>query len=248
MSELDRERVYTEHSVVESLQDWSHGPKSESLWIRGAYEDIYPSSTSAIAAKVINTALELKIPLLCFFCNIPEEDEETMDNEEDIPSREEATVIDLLYSLIRQAIELLPRQISTKSNLTKSRFAHLDGTLETFDEALDILADLLFLILDTFLIIIDGIEQLDDTSVDDTVTEILEQLQETTLRDSSKPKKAVKILYTTAGPCSALEGLDDDHLEVVKANERKALRSPGHLRKGRVMLHPEFDSSDETSN
>ncbi|KAL9118431.1 MAG: hypothetical protein Q9187_005026 [Circinaria calcarea] len=245
---LDRECVYTEHSVVESLQDWSHGAKSKSLWILGVYEDIYPSSTSAIAAKVINTALELKIPLLCFFCNIPEEDEETTDNEEDTTSREEATVIDLLYTLIRQAIELLPRQISTESHLTKSRFTRLDGTFETFDEAFDILTDLLYLIPDTFLIIIDGIEQLDDIHVDEKVTDILELLRKVTLQESSKPKKVVKILYTTAGPCDALEGLDDDHLEVVKANPRKALRSPGHQRKGKVILHADFDSRDETSD
>ena len=248
MSEINAECAYTESSIVESLQDWSRGSTSQSLWIRGIYEESYPSSTSAIAAKIVNTALDVKIPLLCFFCNIPEEDEELMNDEDDTPSKDAAAVIDLLYSLIRQAIELLPRQISTKSNLTKPRFALLDGTLDTFDEALNILADLLLLVPSTLLIIIDGIEQLDDTDVDENITDILELLQGTTVQDVSGSEKVVKVLYTTAGPCGALDGLDDDNLEVVKTNERKALRSPGNARKGRIMLDVDFDSDDNASD
>lgn len=248
LSEIDAESAYTEPSIVESLQDWGHGSTSQSLWIRGIYEEFYPSSTSAIAAKIVKTALDTKIPLLYFFCNIPEEDEELMDDEDDTPSKEEAAVIDFLYSLIRQAIELLPREISTKSNLTKPRFARLDGTLDTFDEALNILADLLLLVPSTLLIVIDGIEQLDDTDVDENITDILKFIQDTTLRESSGSEKVVKILYTTAGPCSALDGLDDENLEVVRTNERKALRSPGNARKGRILLDIDFDSDDNASD
>lgn len=55
----------------------------------------------------------------------------------------------------------------------------------------------------------------------------------------------VKILYTTAGPYDALDGPDDDRLEVEKANERKAQRASGHARKGRIVLNVDVDDDDD---
>ena len=204
-------------SITESMQDWSQAGTSQSLWIQELFEEPYPSSTSTIAGKVVSVALALKLPVLCFFCDL-ENYQEDKDDDYTGP----AAVIDLVYSLIRQTIDLLPAQVTTKCDLSKSRFAKLDGSLDSFDKALHILRNLLPLAPSKMLVVVDGIEQLDDTDVKSHINDVLEELQENmiqTLKGKKKDKRMLKILYTTAGPCVTLETLNTKYLEIVEAEE-----------------------------
>lgn len=203
--------------MLESIQDWSQVGTSQSLWVQGPFEETYPSSTSEITGKVISIALTLKCPVLCYFCDISNYQEGKEDGD---ASPAVLAVIDLVYSLIRQTIDLFPAQVTTRHDLGKSRFAKLDGSLDSFDKALHILGQLLSLAPSMMLIFIDGIEQLDDTEVESQDNAVLELLQASMVQRLSRKKKdgrIFKVLYTTAGTCDALEKLDEEYLEIVEA-------------------------------
>lgn len=214
---LSADISFIDSSMLESIQDWSQADTSQSLWVQGPFEDTYPSSTSEITGKVISIALTLKCPVLCFFCDISNYDE---GEDDDDTSPAALAVIDLVYSLIRQTIDLFPAQVTTRYDLGKSRFAKLNGSLDSFDKALDILGQLLLLAPSMMLIFIDGIEQLDDMEVESQVNTILGLLQASMIQTLSRKKRdrrVFKILYTTAGTCDALENLDEEYLEIVEA-------------------------------
>lgn len=64
---VNPDNVYTGFSVIEEVQNWSQAAGSRMLWVKGVHEEQYPSSASAIAAKVISVALKLQIPTVFFF-------------------------------------------------------------------------------------------------------------------------------------------------------------------------------------
>ena len=214
------------------------------------FEDTYPSSTSTIAANVVRAAVAIRLPVVCFFCNFPDGD---FEGDDDFGNKIETAVIDCAYSLIRQIISILPSHVETRAKLSQSSFTILDGTLDTWDAVVKILKALIALLPSTCLIVIDGIQQLDDTGAEDQVDEILDLLQEavaeTTQRTANRQEcnKFIKILYTTAGDCGSLDKFDEDSMEVVIASERKARRALGQPRPGRqeVVLDFTDESSDD---
>ena len=221
--------------VVESIQDWSQVGTSTSLWVQGPYEDVCPSTTSSVAGNVASMAIAAKLPVLCFFCDLSDyrvagsgrdntdsEDEEDDKEDNEVDKPEVLALMDLVYSLIRQSIDLLPTQVTTRSDFSKSSFARLNGSLKSFDKALNIIQNLIPLAPKALMIIIDGIEQFDDTNEEDSINNLLELLQEMmieTLSMEKKNRQTIKILYTTAGPCDPLESLDEEYLENIEAEE-----------------------------
>jgi len=217
---LDPDILFINPSVLESIQDWSQANNSQSLWVQGSFEEVYPSSTSNIAGKLASIALTLKVPVLCYFCDLL--NYEANDDDDDDTSPAALAVIDLVYSLIRQMIDVFPTQVTTMYDLSKSRFAKLDGSLDSFDKALHMLEKHLLLAPRTTLICIDGIEQLDGTEVESQVDAVLEVLQENmvqTLAGKKNDRRMLKILYTTAGTCDTLDNLNQEYLETVEAED-----------------------------
>ena len=220
LDELDPDVLSISPSALESIQDWSQANTSQSLWYQGPFEEVYPSSTSDIAGKLVSIALVLKVPVLCFFCDLSSYEERSEDQDSSPPA---LAIIDLIYSLIRQTIDIFPAQVTTAYDLSKFRFAKFDGSLKSFDKALHMLERLLTLAPKTIMICIDGIEQLDGREVQSQVNAVLEVLQEymvQTLVGKKNDKRMFKILYTTAGTCDALENLDEEYLEIVEAEDR----------------------------
>ncbi|MCJ1306787.1 hypothetical protein MMC25_000430 [Agyrium rufum] len=275
------ETPLTDPSIAHQLHLWSQARRSYGLWITGTPHPstpTFPTPTSLIAAKVTNTAASLGISVLCYFCQLPPDllfpdvdpdskdyssDISTSDNEVSEPeiehpptlhqSRQEAAVIDLLYTLIRQLISILPKRVPATPKLSQAKFAKLDGSPESYRTGLSILTELLNYIPSTLLIVIDGIEQLDEW-VEDPVCEILGVLQGSVERagegrekeKEGKNDKIVKILYTTSGPSEILERVRSDHhrgLDAVEASRVNAFRAGGLARKMPVLLG--FDRDGE---
>lgn len=234
-----------DHNTVEVVRDWSQSPTSQAFWVRGHFEEAHPSNASAIAAKVINTVRKMAIPFLAFFFHIDDGTGEDLGTVVASPceSQEASMAVDCVYSLIRQLINQLPRTVELPGKKWKAQFEDLDGSLETFDTALNILEQLLQHAPETLLIIIDGVEQVDDSEAQQAVSEVLLLLQEMTM--DTKDERVVKTLYTTAGPSDVLEALDEGILQCVEAEEGR----PKHM-KGRLQCIDdlELDSDAKTAS
>jgi len=107
-------------------------------------------------------------------------------------------MIALLYSLLRQMIELLLPRFETTTDLSEQRFRGLDGSMDSWQDALSVFQDLLSLMPSTVFCVVDGIHWLDDRSTDTPLRELIDALRADKLR----------LLLTTSGRSGCLlEGL-----------------------------------------
>ncbi|KAF7503916.1 hypothetical protein GJ744_002997 [Endocarpon pusillum] len=71
----------------------------------------------------------------------------------------QSTLINLAYSLIRQAIALLPRTVhSSRKQLSRAALRALDGSLESWDSALEVLKAVLKLMPRTCIVVLHGLD------------------------------------------------------------------------------------------
>ena len=159
----------TDRNVVLELQDWGASTTSQILWVKGNFESRLVSSTTAIAVKVVTSAQTLQLPVVTYLCAPSSSCTEDDDLAEDI-------AIDFLYSLIRQLIYLLPSELQSPENMTEKRFSKFKGNMESFGLGLKVLEALIECAPKTLLIVIDGLEQLDDSVVAAEVGDVLEIL------------------------------------------------------------------------
>jgi hypothetical protein len=197
------------------------------LWVMGHPERKFPNSTSSIAASIINSAGECKIPVVFVFCSWPGEDDEK-------------AIITMLYSLIRQIINSLPSDIDTPINLSRTHFQKLDGTIGTWYEGLSILSELLLHTPSLLLTVIDGIEHLDYLNIGQqyigSILGLLQNHVSNTRKRNIEVMKTSKVLFTTAGNCASLNEVDDQMLTIAKASEHRGKHNRGKAGPGRAEL------------
>ena len=214
---LEPQDVRVDKNVAIALQEWIQGTASRALWVCD------PRATSSLAAAVATKALEVGMPLLCFFCDCTSATEDVEAggflSPEDRDNIYESAVINLVYSLIRQTINLLPNRFETNVKFSKSGFAKLDGGLETWQDAIKILEKLMKLAPQGMVAVIDGLEQLDQTDYHDCVEEVLAVLLKYSSPEFSD-ERTFKILLTTVGPCSIIEKCDN--VEMIAPRQVKA--------------------------
>jgi hypothetical protein len=153
----------------------------------------------------------------------------------------------MLYALIRQVIATL-KPTEQCSTLSAEKFDALDGTLRTWPQALKILSDVLALAPRLLLIIMDGIERLDFAACGEHYLEDLLRLLQNVSRDSKRDSenRAVKLLFTTAENCAALNGVMDERTMVTaRCQGRHAKKGLGKMRPGMSKLEPFGSNSDD---
>jgi hypothetical protein len=224
---IDLTPFFADHDIVYAIQQWSRASDSRMLWVVGHPERYFPNSASSIAASIINSAGERKIPVVYVFCDWPGEDDEN-------------AIITMLYSLIRQVINSLPSHIDTSINLSRTHFQKLDGTIGTWNEGLSILSELLLHTPSLLLTVIDGIEHLDYLNIGQQyISSMLGLLQNhvsNTRERNIEVMKTSKVLFTTAGNCASLNEVDDQILTIAKASEYHGKHNPGKAGPGRAEL------------
>jgi hypothetical protein len=213
-------QIFAEHQVVHAIKEWSISITSQILWISGPLDRHYPSNLSSIAAALINAADEAAIPTLHLFL--------------DWPSDERFSIFNMLYSLIRQIISLLPGQFVSPVDFSPEKFGKLNSQMESWEAGLTALSGLLDLAPPLLLIIIDGIDHLDYLSIGSHyVASLLQLLQRHIWGDGDQErKKTLKILFTTAGNCAGLNGLEERSLTIIRITESQP-RQLGKSRAGR---------------
>lgn len=202
-------QIFAEHRIVHAIKEWSTSIASRILWILSPPDRHYPSNASQLAAALINSADEAAIPAIHLFL--------------DWPSNERGSIFNALYSLIRQMITLLPQQFTSTTDLSSERFARLTDQIESWEEGLAVLNGLLELAPPLLLIFIDGIDHLDYLNIGSRyVGGLLRLLQRHVWASGEQePKKTAKIVFTTAGNCAALNGLEMRDLTVIKFTEAR---------------------------
>jgi len=207
------------------MQDWSTATASQMLWIVGAQEHRYPSSTSIIAASVIKSINNTSIPLIHIFVDWPGKNEEKV-------------IVNILYSMIHQLVDILPSKVQTCSEFSTARFRNLDGSFQTWDEALSICVELFIEVPSPLFVVIDGIEHVGLGTSRKNIESLLSVLKALISRvgEHDKSPKIFKVLFTTAGNCASLNRLGNKDLKIVKASVKSAKKSPGRLQPGMTEL------------
>ena len=178
--------------VVHGLQQWSAALMPQFLWIVGPSDYALPSSMSSAAMTIVLTALQLDVPVVSHFCDLPPYG---------YPDREQAGLVGLVYNLILQLLEQMAPEIDTGIDLAVSRFRGLDGSIESWDESRNLLADLLqHFTRPLLLCVIDGLSRLDFEDGSPLCRQLVELLQENVAQAGSKVR--LKVLFTTSGTSS----------------------------------------------
>lgn len=156
---------------------WLDGPSTE-----GPDSD---NPLMLLAGKIINATDENHLNIISYFCEIPRYADRAV-------SREIQALVALLYALIRQLIELLPPRFSSIVDFSEERFLGLEGTLESWEEALHVFRDLLELVPGSVLFcVIDGLHVLDYKTIEKPLALLLGQLRHT--------NNKLRVLFTTSG-------------------------------------------------
>ena len=236
MMEHDGSSVtYMDWQVVSALEEWTTS-RSQVLCIVGPNQVVDISPTTMVATQYVVSANQANIPIISYFCELPRPRTR-------LPrgvTPEMSGLLSLTYALIRQLIELLPSFMNYTDGLGKQRFERLDGSVDSYDEAITVLGELLDLSPPMLFCVIDAFEVLDDRSTARHVTAFVNTLRGHEIYKSplsTGSDRVLKILFTTAGRSrSLLTELRDD--ELVFAERAGSALNPGRPSAGRRSLSP----------
>ena len=231
-------RLFFDWQVVAALQRWSTSNSSQVINVVGPGPIKEPSLTAPIASHCIDLATQSRIPVISFFCELPQRGTSVSNRE----SPEMIALISLTYALIRQIVELVPTGMTEQPDLLNRRsFERLDGCSETLEDALDVLGHLLDQSPPVLLCVIDGLQKLDDQETREYLTLLLETLRgqrRIQSTEAANSERLLKVLFTTAGRSRCLlNGLSSSEL-VFAERSSTSRRVLGTSTPGRRSLFP----------
>ncbi|KAJ0123668.1 hypothetical protein J7T55_012135 [Diaporthe amygdali] len=180
-----------EPETISRVTDWSNGEAVPMLWIDGPVMDCEEERNPLpmLTAQLIELTARSHLHVISYFCELSRSVEAA--------EREAQATVSLVYSLIRQLIELLPPEFEAPVDFSEARFRRLDGTLKSCDESMQMFEDLLNLVpAATVFCFIDGLHLVDDKRVEESLQLFLRQLR----RDNGK----LRVLFTTSGRSACL--------------------------------------------
>lgn len=185
-------------AAITRLSEWSQGLHPPLLWFEGPTLEVddFENPLTSMAAKFVDMVETHKLNVISYFCEVPRTRRSA-----DTPEAEGA--IGLLYALLRQLVETLPPRLETTIDLSESRFAKLDGSMNTWTEAIELFGDLLSVLGTIVFCVIDGLHWLDGRDTDAPLAQLV-----TTLRHDR-----LRVFFTTCGRSACLlDQLDRDEI------------------------------------
>lgn len=228
-SEFPDENIFVEGEAARRLQTWTAQTSSSFLGIFGPSMPSYKDPARLLTSNYIRAAKTAGIPYVSYFCNIAHEPP---------PAgrlRETVGLVQLLYALLKQLVIYLPKELPPDSGLSRERFEALEGTLDTWPEALTLFDDLLALARPPYLLFaIHGLETLEHSATSWRLSALVDLLRRFVGNETGNGPK-VKVLFTTSGLSQVLsEKLVED--EICDISYGNATRRPGKAGKGRKRM------------
>jgi hypothetical protein len=209
----DAEDFCVEDRFARDIGFWLEDLGGPWLWIQG------PSSTdfsTMVCASVLGAAHKAQVPTLHYFCQ-----QEVTQSATNITETE--LLLRLTCSIIYQIIKLCQFNSSGVISKLRGDFNRLDGTVMSVPEALKILRELLTSRSTDFLIIIDGVNLIDNTSggeIGNQAYELLEILRQCN-KSSVNQLSRSKVLLGTPGQTPLLEVVTefDEQLDAMRSTK-----------------------------
>ncbi|KAH8894174.1 hypothetical protein GQ53DRAFT_839826 [Thozetella sp. PMI_491] len=184
-------------NFVASLKRFTLTMESQILYAHGEYQEEDDDMLRHSAAQYVVLCRSSKVPVVAHFCSLS--------HDEPPPNRTRETMelAALLYSMIRQVIDILPVELPAGAPFGKTRFQEVDGTLRTWDQALKLFADVVRHVqLPVLVFVIDRVNVLEVGSSGANVSRKLGALVDClrALRETVAERgQIIKVLFTTAG-------------------------------------------------
>ena len=179
-------------AIFDRIQRWNTASGSRMLWIQGPFQASTPSRYTLLSTTVLATAQRASIPTISYFCKMGTD------------------MVNMVYSLILQLVELIPYDFRSDLDFTSTRFDVLDRTMGSVVDAIWLLKDLLSVGPYMLFIIIDGLQVLENASNLSSLKEFLNVLSSVARRKDTNHSRTVKILFTTDGFVDTLTSLSMD--------------------------------------
>lgn len=179
--------------AMAAVAEWTNASDARILSIAGPdFEgDDLENPTSILAAKFVNIAQDSRVPLASYFCELRRGAERRPGI-----TPEMQALIELVYALTRQMVELMLPEFESTKDFSKDRFESLDGSEKSIEEALAMLGDLVDALPGKVFCIIDGLQWLDDRSTQAHLNQLIDVLR----------SEKLKVLFTTSGQSRCLLG------------------------------------------
>ena len=175
--------------VFNRIKQLNASSSSQTLWIHGPFLVPRPSRYTQLSATVVMTAQRAKIPTINYFCDST------------------IGVIDLILSLTAQLVRLLPHDFESTLDFSATRFdTFVDGS-PTINQAIRLFRDLLTVGPYMLLIVIDGLQVLDNSSNRTQIQSLVDVLHSAS---KGEPDRVIKTLFTTDGFTDALIRIPGD--------------------------------------
>ncbi|KAH7322622.1 hypothetical protein B0I35DRAFT_476554 [Stachybotrys elegans] len=213
------------------LRDFTITMQSQIMYVQSQNSSTGLNPIHQTMAEYISRAREKRIPVVSYFCD---------PSAREVPygrSAESMELCALLYSLIRQLIQLVPAELPPSTPPLHEQILALDGTLRTWEEGLELLGSLVrCLDVPLLLFIVDGVNTLEDEELqgsrfDMALRQLITCLEALT-REVLPGDRMIKVLFTTTGPSQSL--CDEmDERDIVACNMSNSTRKN---RRGRQPL------------
>jgi hypothetical protein len=188
------------------IVEWAKSRESPMLGIMGPYfdGDEFENPMALLAARFIQFAAD--VPIISHFCELRRNEHLRKGN-----TMEMQGLIELVYSLIRQLIEVVPLEFECNMDFSAARFDRLDGAASTWSDAVTLFSDLERTLPGKVFCVIDGLQWLDDRSMASYLSDLVELLR----------GKKLQVLFTTAGQSRCLIDSLEHHELVVLDNPKR---------------------------
>lgn len=192
---------------VLGIENWLRETKSSALWIEGPASVPYPSGVSTTALYVSDLVIAAEIPCISFFPKTwyPTNSSSTGHNiaRDGTSVPQQRVLLNLIYSLVRQLIGILPRVFNTTPDvvLDEQRLDKLDGTVKSIEPAMTLIRDLLPLAPQNPLVFMIDRLPLAESVQPETRTTLKELVL---LLQEQQARGVIKLLFTTDGRSQVL--------------------------------------------
>ncbi|KAI9163967.1 hypothetical protein HJFPF1_05602 [Paramyrothecium foliicola] len=222
--------LLAEAAFVARLDTFTNAMESQVLYafIQHHHADSNLLQQSAWAYATL--ARQAGVPVISYFCSLHGVEPT------DTRTRESVQLTGLLYAMIRQLVDLAPDDLASQNtNVTWSRFANLDGTTHTLQDAIYLLEQLLQCTqLPMLLFVIDGLNVLENDSqgsTDEALDELVRCLNGLSAPGAVGSERIMKMLFTTSGISDVLyKQLAEEDIIICS---RGTSRRGGRLQAGR---------------